>query len=170
MAKSKQSEIDIDNVSEDIGNVIESDEGDMSLHMEKLEREKDEYKALYLRALADYKNLENRTNNERERTKEHLKKQMIESLLPVLDNMDQAEVFLSDPGLKMVSDSFRKALLELGVREIELLGNEYDPETAEVVEVVEGKQDDIIVEVLQKGYAMNGTVIRHGRVKVSKKH
>src|SRR5690606_39767859 len=88
--------------------------------------------------------------------------------LPVVDNLDQAEIFMSDPGLEMISSSFRQALKEMGVQEVELLGNEYDPHYSEVVEVVEGKQDNIIVEVLQKAYEMNGEVIRPGKVKVSK--
>ena len=126
------------------------------------------FQNLYMRALADYKNLEYRTQNEREQMKISIKKNIIEELFPVLDNLAQAEVFIKDPGLQMVSKSFIQALEKIGLEEIVLLGQEYDPYKAEVIEAVPGEADDIIVEVLQKGYQLNGTVIRPGKVKVSK--
>lgn len=150
-------------------------EKENEVHVEQLQKEleeakkqSEEFKAHYLRALADYKNLENRTRTEREQMRDSIKKQVIEYFFPVLDNLDQAEVFTKDPGLQMISKSFKQTLKDLGVQEVDLVGTEYDPHTAEAVEVVSGEQDDIIVEVLQKAYALNGTVIRPGRVKVSK--
>lgn len=132
-------------------------------------QEAEQYKNMYLRALADYKNLENRMSSERQRMQIAVKKQMIYELLPVIDNLDQAEVFTTDPGLQMISMSLRKAIAEMGVQEVELVGQEYNPEYAEAIEAVPGKKDNIIVEVIQKAYALDGHVIRHGKVKVSKK-
>lgn len=146
------------------GNVINAKE---ESH-EDLKKQAEEFKHSYLRALADYKNLEHRIHAERENMRDTIKRQVIEHFLPVLDNIHQAQVFTTDPGLKMVSNSFTQALKDLGVQEIELLGLEYDPHLAEVVEAIDGKQDNIIIEVLQKAYGMNGQVIRPGRVKVSK--
>lgn len=136
--------------------------------LEEEQKKTEEMKSHYLRALADYKNLENRTRTEREQMRDTIKKQVIEQFFPVLDNLDQAEVFTKDPGLQMISKSFRKTLEDLGVQEVELVGTEYDPHSAEVVEVVDGEEDNIVVEVLQKAYGLNGTVIRPGRVKVSR--
>jgi len=123
----------------------------------------------YLRALADYKNLEHRMNEERYRMRNSVKREFVTQLLPILDNLDQAEVFNSDPGLSMVRSLFQKSFQNLGVNEMDLLGTEFDPAVAEAVEVVAGKQDNIVVEVLQKAYQIDGSVIRHGKVKVSKK-
>lgn len=131
------------------------------------EEETEKFKNLYLRALADYKNLEHRMNQERQRMRISIKKEMIYTLLPVLDNIDQAEVFNQDPGLKMVGTSFRKALQEMGVTDIDLIGTEYNPEYAEVVQVVEGEADNIVVAVVQKAYQLDGQVIRPGKVTVS---
>ncbi len=141
---------------------------DVKSQLEEAQKQSEEFKGMYLRALADYKNLENRTRTEREQMRDVVKKQVIEQFFPVIDNLDQAEVFTKDPGLQMISKSFRQVLKNVGVTEIELLGTEYDPHKAEVVEVVEGDDDNIIVEVVQKGYMLNGTVIRPGLVKVSK--
>src|SRR3989344_4658036 len=131
-------------------------------------KEAEDFKNKYLRALADYKNLENRFYQERQRLQEQIKKECVIKFLHFLDGLDQAEVFNKDPGLKMIANNFKSTLSELGVKEIELLGHEYDPHFAEAVEVVNGKHDDMIVEVLQKAYEINGQVIRPGRVKVSK--
>ncbi len=139
-----------------------------SSEIKKLEEEVLNMKNMYLRTLADYKNLENRVSNEREQMKDVIKKQIVMELLPVLDNLNQAEVFTTDTGLKMVSKSFQQALERIGVKEIELLGADYDPYAAEVIEVIPGKQDNIIVEVVLKGYSLGGEVIRPGKVKVSK--
>ena len=140
----------------------------ISKELEAEKKRTEEFKNSYLRALADYKNLEHRINSERQGMQEAVKRQVVERFIPVIDNINQAEVFITDPGLKMVSNSFNQTLKDLGVTEISLLGNEYDPHFAEAVEAVEGKTDNIIVEVLQKSYAINGQIIRPGRVKVSK--
>ena len=134
----------------------------------QVKKEVEDFKNKYLRALADYKNLENRFYQERQRLQEQIKKECVIKFLHFLDGLDQAEVFNKDPGLKMIANNFKSTLSELGVKEIELLGHEYDPHFAEAVEVVNGKHDDMIVEVLQKAYEINGQVIRPGIVKVSK--
>ena len=136
--------------------------------IKKLEEEVLNFKNMYLRALADYKNLENRVQQERGQMRDSIKKQIVMELLPVLDNLHQAEIFTKDTGLQMVNKSFQQALDKIGIKEIELLGREYDPYSAEVIEVIEGKEDNIVVDVVQKGYSLNGEVIRPAKVKVSK--
>ena len=127
-----------------------------------------EWKDKYLRALADYQNLEQRTRQERAMMREYTTKEIISHFLPIVDMIEQAEVFNSDPGLKMVSDSFKRTLKELGLQELDLQGKEFDPHTAEVAEVLEGEAENCIVQVVQKGYMLNGQLIRHARVKVGK--
>jgi len=134
----------------------------------QVKKEVEDFKNKYLRALADYKNLEHRFDQERQRLQSQIKKECVIKFLHFLDGLDQAEVFNKDPGLKMIANNFKSTLNELGVKEIELLGHEYDPHFAEAIEVVDGKHDNLIVEVLQKAYELNGEVIRPGRVKVSK--
>lgn len=147
---------------------MKADETKQMEDHEACQKEIEAYKQRYLRALADYKNLEQRTRQEREQMRDMTKRDILVDFLPVLDHLEQAQIFTDDPGLKMVSESFRKTLTEMGVTERDLLGTEFDPATAEAVEVVQGKQDNLIVEVLQKAYELNGQLIRHGRVKVSK--
>lgn len=128
----------------------------------------EEYKQAYLHALADYKNLEHRINNERQRMRDSVKKNIIMELLPVLDNIDQAGIFTKDPGLIMVHTKFIEALGKLGVTEIPLQGEPFNPETAEAIEVIAGDENNIVMKVIQKAYEVNGHIIRHGKVAVSK--
>ena len=132
------------------------------------ECKEEEYKQAYLRAIADYKNLEHRMDSERQRMRDTVKKNIIMELFPVLDNMNQAAIFTKDPGLSMVSTTFTQALNNLGVSEIALEGQPFDPEIAEAVEVVAGTEDNIVTKIVEKAYALNGQVVRHGKVTVSR--
>ncbi|MCX7996305.1 MAG: nucleotide exchange factor GrpE [Patescibacteria group bacterium] len=128
-----------------------------------------EYKDKYLRAMADYQNLERRVQDERQELIPMIRRQIIKEFLPVLANLDTAEKFITDPGLKMIKDQFMQTLGNLGVTEIDVVGKPFDPHTAEAIEAVPGNEDGIVVEVLRKGYQINGKVIQHAQVKVSKK-
>jgi molecular chaperone GrpE len=140
---------------------------------EALEKEKgvsEDYKTKYLRALADYQNFENRVVTQKEELISNANKHLVIKLLSFLDNLDQAEIFIKDAHLKLIKDSFHKLLKDEGLREIEVQGKEYDPYTAEVIDMVEGEKENLVVAVLRKGYEMNGKVIRVAQVKVSKKN
>ncbi len=126
-------------------------------------------KQQYLRALADYHNLEKRVYEGQEETVKQATRRVVLRLLPFLDNLEKAEVFVQDPGLKMIKDQFLKNLYEEGVEEIELTGKEFNPEEAEAVDVVLGEKDNVVAEVMQKGYKLFGKVIRPAQVKVTKK-
>lgn len=130
--------------------------------------ENEEYKHLYLRAIADYRNLETRMFKERQEITKRCKADAVTSFLPVLENLDKAELFIKDPGLKMIKDQFMQTMEMLGVTELPLKGKPFDPHTAEAIEVVDGEKDDMVVEVVRKAYEMSGTLIQHGQVKVSK--
>lgn len=135
---------------------------------ESCKKEVEEFKQKYFRALADYQNLERRVRDERGEMIKIAQARVIEELLPFLDTLHQAEVFIKDPGLKMVKDSFMQKLSDLGVKEVELLNKEFDPHLAEAVEVVEGEKDNMVVEVLRRAYEMNGKILQVGHVKVSR--
>jgi molecular chaperone GrpE len=134
-----------------------------------LEAERDEYKNRYLRALADYQNLKKRAQDDREVIAEQTARHIFQRLLPFLDNLEKAESFVKDDGLKMIKNDFYSQLEKEGLREIDVINKPYDPYTAEAIDIVSGKQDDIVVEVLEKGYQFRTDVLRPAKVKVSKK-
>lgn len=135
----------------------------------KISQERDSYKQRYLRALADYQNFENRARTESERTAKNTTAALLTRLLPLLDDLEKAEVFIKDEGLKMIKDQFKKRLTEEGLQEVDVLGKPFDPQFAEAIEVVSGDRDNTVVEVVQKGYKFNDRLIRPAQVKVSKK-
>lgn len=129
-----------------------------------------DYKEQYVRALADYKNLQRQIQEERKLIFTLATANVLEQLLPTLDMLYKAEIFVKDPGMQMVKDQLLRVLEEFGLKEIDLAGKEYDPHTAEVVGTVEAEQDNVVVEVVRRGYALEDKVIRVGQVKVGKKH
>jgi molecular chaperone GrpE len=139
---------------------------------EELNKEKkqiEEYKNRYLRSLADYQNFEKRVNQEKDEIRKTANKILLLKFLSVLDDIYQAEIFVKDEGLRIIKNKFIQLLNNEGVEEIEVLGKVFDPHLSEAVAIVEGKEDNKIVEVVRKGYRYGDQVLRVAQVKVSKK-
>jgi len=134
-----------------------------------LQKEVSEYKNKYLRALADYQNLEARFSEEKKEIENKSNRKLVLQILPFLDNLEKAEVFVKDQGLKIARDELYRVFQGLGLEEVEVQGKEYDPYTAEVVEIVKGDKDNIVSQVLRKGYKLGNRIIRIAQVKVTKK-
>lgn len=139
------------------------------LEVEQLKKQIDEYKNKYLRALADYQNLEKKTREERQALIKSANNHLILRLLPFLDTLEKAEVFVKDEGLKLAKSQLEAILKEMGLEEVEVLNREFDPHFCEAVEIVTGDKDNQVVEVLQKGYKLEERILRPAQVKVSKK-
>lgn len=137
--------------------------------MESLRQQVEEYKNKYLRALADYQNLEKRISDERFELIKMANKNLLVKILPFLDNLEKAEIFVKDQGLKFSKDHFLQILKEVGLVEIEIINADFDPVLAEAIEIVPGKDENKVVEVLRKGYKFEDKIIRVAQVKVSKK-
>jgi len=137
--------------------------------LDKARKETNDFKNKYLRALADYQNFEKRVREEQETVRVKGKQEIFIQLLSILDSLEKAEVFIKDVGLKQVKDSFCQLLRDEQIEEINLLGKEFDPRLAEAVDVVVGERNNIVVEVLRKGYRFGGKILRVAQVKVSKK-
>ncbi|OGK28128.1 nucleotide exchange factor GrpE [Candidatus Roizmanbacteria bacterium RIFCSPHIGHO2_02_FULL_39_9] len=137
--------------------------------IEELKKQAEEYRNKYLRALADYQNYEKREREEKNQVQELAITHILVRLLPFLDHLEKAEVFIKDKGLKMVKDNFEKVLESIGLEQIDATGKEFDPHTAEAIEIVDGDRDNIVKEVIRRGYKRNGKVIRVAQVRVSKK-
>ena len=130
---------------------------------------KDVYKDKYLRALADYQNYQRRVEEEMKKISFKAKKELIIKLLPFLDGLEKAESFVKDDGLQAVKRNFEKIISDEGLREVDVLGKEFSPYSAEAIATVAGEKDNLVVEVLRKGYSWHGEVIRPAQVKVSKR-
>jgi len=120
------------------------------------------------RALADYQNLERRVEQERRLLSTLSSAILIEKFLPVLDNLENAQKHLSDEGLEIVVKQFKDVLTSEGVSEIEVEGQQFDPNLHEAIETSEGTNDGRIVKVLRKGYKLGDKVLRAAQVVVEK--
>lgn len=135
---------------------------------EMLQKQIEEWKGKYLRALADYQNLEKRTQEETSNVRRFAAEMVLTKLLAVADTLEKAQAHLSDTGLSLALKELAAVFSSLGVIKLEVVGKQFDPKFMECIEVVEG-DDNIVVEESTSGYTLYGKVIRVARVKVGKK-
>ena len=136
---------------------------------EEQEKQITELNEKYLRALADYHNLQRQTDSWREEFTKYASSNLVRKLLEILDDLEKAQEHLGDEGLKLIIEKLQNILREEGIEEIEVLGKEYDPATAEVVSTEPGEKDNVVVKVLQKGYKLSDKIIRVAKVIVCQK-
>lgn len=130
-------------------------------------------KAQLARALADYDNLQKRVDRERADWLKLSNARLILRLLSILDMLQDAAAHAGDPGLAIIDKEFREVLKDEGVVQIDLkAGDKFDENLAEVIEVLETnekREDNTVAQVSQIGWQnMDGQVLRHAKVKVSK--
>ena len=122
----------------------------------------------YKRACADYQNLEKRVAQERATVVEFANETLICRLLPILDGLESCFEETKNDGLGIILQQFKSTLVEAGVAEINPVGELFNPEFHEAVGMAEGAESQV-VEVVDKGYTLNGRVVRPARVTVGKR-
>lgn len=132
-----------------------------------IHQENEDWKAKYLRALADYQNLERRVQDEKEEVRKFAAEGIIKRLLPAVDSLKRAKDHVQDAGLALAFKQLEAVLEELGVEKIDVLGKPFNPEVMECIEVVEGEENVVTEEVLP-GYRFYGKLLRVAQVKVGK--
>ena len=137
------------------------------------ERERDEYLDLAQRTRAELENFRKRAAREAAQAGERAKANLVRELLPVLDNLERAlasagddEQHLAD-GVKMVHAQLVAALEREGIQSFDPAGEAFDPECHEALSTREGEESGLVLDVVEKGYKLNGTVLRPARVVVS---
>ena len=143
--------------------------------LEKVKAELESKNDLLLRTAAEFDNFKKRTERERLTVAECAKANIIKELLPILDNIDRAES-LEDKsgedyikGIEMIVKQFCSLSEKLGIAELAQVGDSFDPNCHEAVMHIEDEAlgENVIAEVLQKGYKIGDTVIRPAMVKVA---
>ena len=119
------------------------------------------------RSLADYANLEKRIESQRQLFVTLATTAIVIKMIEILDDLYLAFNHLQDQGLKMAIDKFVNVLKSEGVEEITASNQEFNPETMECIEVVKGKENQVI-SVKKIGYKLNDHVIRPAQVTVGK--
>ena len=133
-----------------------------------------EYKDNWLRSQAEFQNYRKRVERDSELTYVSLKGDIIKKILPVLDDLERALQNRSaeDPwasGIELVARKFQNILESEGVKKIEALGVEFDPNFHEAIshETADGVQSGYVIGVVQNGYMIGERVIRPALVRVA---
>lgn len=142
---------------------------DTAKSIDDIKRDINEWKNKYLRALADYQNLEKRVNEGRANDIKFAARSLIVKLLPAIDDIERAGDLIKNEGLNLAIKKLSDILKSEQVEKIEVLGKKFDPQTMECIEVVGEEKGDEVVEEISPGYKMWDQVIRPAKVKVGKK-
>jgi molecular chaperone GrpE len=145
-------------------------------HLKKAEQERAEYLALAQRAKADFINYKREQEAKISEIIKFANEGLILDFLPVLDSFELAIKHLAgdeesdkDNGIEQLNNQLENILKSNGVEEINAVGEKFNPELHESIEVVEGEgEPDQIIEEVQKGYTLHGKVIRPSKVKIIK--
>ena len=134
----------------------------------------DELDDRYKRILAEFENFKKRSSKEREKLYNSILSDVIEVILPVVDNLENAvKVETKDEnykqGIELVLKQFKDVLTSKGVEEIKTIGETFDPSLHEAVSSIqdETKGEKEIVQEYRKGYKIGSKVIRHSMVVVA---
>lgn len=129
------------------------------------------------RQLAEFENFRNRTDKEKSQMYAVGAKDVIEKILPVIDNFERGLKSIPEDqkggpvasGMEMIYKQLITVLSDLGVTPIEAVGQEFDPNLHNAVMHAEdeGLGENIVAEEFQKGYKYKDTVLRHSMVKVA---
>jgi|SRR3989344_2295576 len=140
----------------------------------KLEDRVNELENQLKRAVADYQNLEKRVNEGRSELTQFVGAELVKRLLPVLDHLEQALSGISETerqsgwvkGVELAVKEFNAVLAQEGLDQVSTDGA-FDPSLHEAVDTRDG-EDNMILEVVRKGYNLNGKVIRPAQVIVGR--
>tara|TARA_B100000900_G_C20559858_1_gene708417 strand:- start:231 stop:968 length:738 start_codon:yes stop_codon:yes gene_type:complete len=161
-------------VSDELKNTISNNDA----RLEQLEKEHETLKSQYVRIAADFDNFRKRQSRDQDDLKVQLIAKSLSSILPIVDNFERARQQLKPENeeaqtLHRSYQGLYKQLVDVlkqqGVSPMRVVGQAFDPNLHEAVlrEPNNEYKEDIIIEELQRGYNLEGKVLRHALVKVS---
>ena len=138
-----------------------------------------EAKDKYLRLVAEFDNFKRRNARERMELIQTAGKDIIQSMLDVLDDSTRAakqletatDITVIKEGVMLVFNKLKNTLLQKGLKEMESQGTEFNPDLHEAItEIPAGSEDNVgkVMDVVQPGYYLNDKLIRHAKVVVGK--
>ena len=136
------------------------------LNIDEVVKERDEFKDIALRVQADFENYRKRAASQLTDEVERASGRLVESLLPVLDACEAAVAHRVD-GVEQIWSALYGSLQKQGLEALDLVGQPFDPASAEAVLQEEGDgAEPVVSEVLRTGYRWKGRVLRAAMVKV----
>ncbi|MBL6963479.1 MAG: nucleotide exchange factor GrpE [Bacteroidetes bacterium] len=143
--------------------------------LDKLKAERDELQDKYLRLYSDFENFKRRSAKEKIDLIDYASENVMIEILPVLDDFDRAIKSMKDAneissifdGVNLIYHKLKKSLEGKGLHEVECIGKDFDPEIHEALNKIPAPKKKLVgkvVDQVQKGYSLNGKVIRHSQV------
>jgi molecular chaperone GrpE len=147
--------------------------------LEKLKTELDASKDKYLRLVAEFDNFRRRSAKERIELTQTAGKEVISDMLVVVDDAERAQKQLETTedikavkeGVTLVFNKLRALLQSKGLKPMETIGKEFDPDLHEAITEIPAPSKDLkgkVVDEVTKGYYLNDKIIRHAKVVVGK--
>ena len=161
-------------VKKGVGKRVEA----LTKEVERYKKDLGECEDTYLRLAADYDNFRKRTARQFTELVKSANEGLLSELIPVVDNFERAmdaatssDAFDSfHEGVKLIYQQLKDLLERQGVKQIEAVGEPFDPHKHEAILVVEKKDapPETVVEEMEKGYMLNDRVLRPSKVAVNK--
>lgn len=172
--QNEETELNNKENSLDIDTEMENETSDK----EKLTTELNEQKDKYLRLMAEFENYKRRTSKERIELIQTAGKDIIVSMLEVLDDVDRAEkqinttedITTQKEGLQLIFNKLRNNLFSKGLKPMESINSEFDVEKHEAITEIPAPSEELkgkVLDEVQKGYYLNEKIIRFAKVVVA---
>lgn len=157
-----------------------TDEAQVESNAEELKAKEEDFKEKYYYLAAEMQNMQRRTEKEKDNLLKYGSEKILRDLLEVVDNFERTLGFIKDDedekvknlyvGLDMVSKQFLDTLSKHGLKKVEAIGEEFDPNFHEALaqQPAEDKKDMEVLQVHQEGYTLNERLIRPAKVVVVK--
>jgi molecular chaperone GrpE len=158
---------------EDPANEQEAMDAKEATEAEPVDEQPENYLALAQRIQADFENYRKRAAREAAAAGERAKSGLVRELLPIVDNLERALASAEDgeqhlaEGVKLVHSELIAVLERNGVEQFNPAGDRFDPAEHEALSVRDDGEPGLVLDVVEKGYRANGTVLRPARVVVS---
>jgi molecular chaperone GrpE len=140
---------------------------------EEAAEQPEDYLALAQRIQADFENYRKRAAREAAQAGERARSGLVRELLPIVDNLERALASAEEgeqhlaQGVRLVHSELIAVLERNGVEQFDPAGDKFDPSEHEALSVREDGEPGLVLDVVEKGYRSNGTVLRPARVVVS---
>ena len=142
---------------------------------QKLEEELTNEKDKFLRLFAEFENYKRRTSKERIELFKTANQEVLQAMLPVMDDFDRAIIEISKSedllllkGVELIHEKLKSTLVSKGLEEVEVrVGDAFNADYAEAITQIPASSDDLkgkIVDVLEKGYKLGDKIIRYPKV------
>lgn len=179
MSEEQNNNIEKEDLATDKKSEDNTVENDLEVQIGSLQKQVEEQKDKFLRLYADFDNYKKRTAKERSELILTAGKDIMTAMLPVSDDMDRAIKYMNESedlttikeGLNLVYAKFKNTLEQNGLKSTPSIGEIFDVEKHEAITEIPAPNEEMkgkVVDEVEKGYYLNGKLIRYAKVVVGK--